>query len=364
MLRSDVYGKFPTKSVRTCFLVFVLFSTVLAENLRGELPSLTREQLADVIQVQENRIQAFQVKYRLTGGEYKETESGKRELVTDVIIDCEYAHDIGKGHKYLHEKWVKEDLEMKYAYDGKTGTKLWLKQPGDPGRMYGRIMPDPPEGLVDQAIWKPDAWSGYGFIEESDTLSSAIRNPRKVEVTTEELDGEELYRVTFVATGKKEKWVDPAGRTSWIDTSGTYVAWLSPQKSLQAVKIAELRGPGGDAISFCSASDFREISPGVWLPHRLEKSSIRRERGSLIEIDTTAINEKASVISRLEFTPGTYMKNERWGIEYRAGRGLSTVRLETVTKTLMVYLIFGMVLISGISILLYYKYRIRKKSSL
>jgi hypothetical protein len=363
MLRSDVYGKFPTKSLRTCFFVFVLFSTLLPGKPGGELPSLTREQLADVIQVQENRVQAFQVKYRLTGGEYKETESGKSELVTDVIIDCEYAHDIGNGHRYLHEKWVKEDLERKYAYDGRTGTDLSLKLPGDPGRMYGTIMSKVPEGLSDQAIWKPD-WSKYGFIEDSYTLSSAIRNARKVEVTTEGSNGEELYRVTFVATGKKGKWVDPAGRTSWIDTSGTYVAWLSPQKSFQAVKIAELRGPGGDAISFCNASDFREISPGVWLPHRLERSSVRMRRGRVIEVNTIEINEKASVVSRLEFPPGTYMKNERWGIEYQTGRGLSTVRLETVTKTLMVYLIFGMVLISGISILLYYKYRIRKKSSL
>jgi hypothetical protein len=364
MLRSDVYGKFQTKSVRTCFLVFVLFSTVLAENLRGELPSLTREQLADVIQVQENRIQAFQVKYRLTGGEYKETESGKRELVTDVIIDCEYAHDIGNGHRYLHEKWVKEDLERKYAYDGKTGTDLSLKLPGDPGRMYGTIMSKVPEGLSDQAIWKPE-WTTYGFIEESDTLSIAIRNARKVEVTTEDSDGEEVYRVTFNAIGgRKVKIVDPAGKTRWLDVGSTYVAWLSPHKGFLPVKIAKLRGPGGDITSTCSASDFREISRGTWLPYRLERSSVGRGRGRVIEVDTIAINEKASVVPRLEFPPGAYMKNERWGIEYQAGRGLSTVRLETVTKTLMVYLILGMLFISGISILLYYKYRIRKKTSL
>lgn len=360
MLRSDVYGKFLRKSVRTCFLVFVLFSTLLAGKPGGELPSLTREQLADLIQVQENRIQAFHVKYRLTHGDYSE----EGELVPNMIVNCEYAHDIGKGHKYLHAKWAKEDLESKYAYDGKKGTRLWLKQPGDPGHIYGRIMPNPPEDLVVQAIWKPDVWSAYGFIEESDTLSSAIRNARKVEVTTEESDGEELYRVTFVATGKKEKFVDRTGRTSWIDTGGTYVAWLSPHKNFRPVKIAELRAVGADVISLCTASDFRQVNPGVWLPYRLERSSVKRQSGRVIEVNAIAINEKASVVSRLEFPPGTYMKNERWGIEYRAGRGLWTVRLETVTKTLMVYLIFGMVLISGISILLYYKYRIRKKSSL
>lgn len=348
------------KSLRACFLISALFPMLLATKLRAELPSVTKEQLADLIKKEENRIQAFHIKYRLTGGEYSE----KGELVPDVIIDCEYAHDIGKGHRYLYEKWVNhssgENLERKYAYDGKTGTKLSLKLPGDPGHMYGRIMPKVPDMLNDQAIWKPDFWSGYGFIEESDTVSGAIRNASKVEVTTEESDGEELYKVTFVATGgKKIKFVDSAGKAKWIETGGTYVAWLSPQKSFRTVKIERLRGWGGDVISFSSASDFREISPGIWLPYSLQRSG--RSGGRTIKIDTIAINEKASVISRLEFPPGTYMKNEEWGIEYRAGRALLTLRLESVTKTLAVHLILGLIFISGISIFIYYKYPQRKK---
>lgn len=312
------------------FIICFLFAIPLAQSLMAELPDLTGEELVDLIQLQENRIQYFQVKYRLTGGEYSE----KGDLVPDVSIDCEYAHDIGKGHRYLHEKWVKEDLERKYAYDGKTGMDLSLKLPGDPGRMYGTIMPKASEVFSDQAIWKPD-WSEYGFIKESDTLSSTIRNARKVEVTTEESDGEELYRVTFVATGEKEKFVDPAGRTSWFDTGGTYVAWLSPHKSFRPVKIAELRGPGGDVISFCSASDFREISPGVWLPYRLERYSVRRRRGRVIEVNTIEINEKASVVFRLEFPLGTYVEDEVAGIEYRVGLSddfLDTTIEETVDK--------------------------------
>ncbi|MCK4821320.1 hypothetical protein KA005_36475, partial [bacterium] len=55
------------------------------------------------------------------------------------------------------------------------------------------------------------------------------------------------------------------------------------------------------------------------LPHRLEKLSIARRHGSLIEVETIAINEKASVVSRLEFPPGTYVDDEVAGIEYRVG---------------------------------------------
>ena len=56
------------------------------------------------------------------------------------------------------------------------------------------------------------------------------------------------------------------------------------------------------------------------------------------------------------------MKNEEWGIEYRAGRALLTLRLESVTKTLAVHLILGLIFISGISIFIYYKYPQRKKN--
>ena len=350
---------------RTYILISALLSMLFGTKLWAELPNLTQEQLADSIQKEEDLIQAFHVKYRLTQGEYSSEDN---ELIPDVIIDCEYAHDIGKGHRYLHEKWVnhssEEELERKYAYDGKKGTKLSLKLPGDPGHMYGRIMPKVPDMLDDQVIWKPDFWSGYGFIEGCGKLSYAIRNANIIEVTTEEYDGEELYKVSFqAATGEKIKFVHPTtGKTRWIDKSDSYIAWLSPNKAFRPVKIADLTGQGGVVKYLCIASDFREINQGVWLPFHLERSSIKRRRGRLIEIDTIAINDKVSVVSRLEFSPGTYMKNEKWGIEYRAGRGLITLRLESVTKALVAHLIIGLLLISGVSIFIYYKYSKRKKN--
>ena len=350
-------------SLRTFFLIFALLSMLFVTMLWAELPDITQEQLAESIKKEEDRIQAFHVKYRLTGGEYSETG----ELVPDVIIDCEYAHDIGKGHRYLHEKWVNhssgENLERKYAYDGKKGTRLSLKLPGDPGHTYGRIMPNPPQNLADQAIWKPDFWSGYGFIEGFGRLSNAIRNASFIEVTTGEIDGEELYKVNFqAATGKKIKFVDPTGKTRLFETSDSHFAWLSPQKSFRAVKIVELSGQGGEVRYLCRASNFREIHPKIWLPYRLERTSVKRQRGRLIEIDTIAINDKVSVVSRLEFPHGTYMKNEKWGIEYRVGGGILRLRLESVTKALAVHLILGLLLISGVSVFIYYKYRRRRNN--
>jgi hypothetical protein len=277
-----------------------------------------------------------------------------------VIIDCEYARDISKEHRFFHEKWVKEDLDREYAYNGKTGTTLTLKLPDEPGRMYGKIMPEIPEQFSDHAFWKPD-WSGYGFaLQGYDTLSSAIRNALKVEVITEKSNEDELYKVMFEladAKGEKIKFVDRYGATRWMPLSSTYVAWLSPQMGFQAVKIEALNGWHGDKTHYvCSATDFRKISPGIWFPYRIERYSPGRNRGSLIEIEDIAINEKASVVSRLEFPTGTHVEDEIAGIDYRVSGEPQSEQLDRPPKTFTLYIAIGLLLISGTSILVFYKY--------
>lgn len=340
------------KNLRICLVLCLLSLGSIAAGL----PDITVKELVDLIRLQENRIQSFQIKYRLNSGEYSE----KGELVPGVIIDCEYARDISKEHRFFHEKWVKEDLDRKYAYNGKTGTNLTLKLPDEPGRMYGKIMPEIPEQFSDRALWKPD-WSGYGFdLEGYDTLSSAIRNALKVEVIKEKSNGDELYKVMFEvaeATGEKIKFVDKDGATKWRPFGNTYVAWLSPQMGFQAVKIEALNGWHGEKTHYvCSATDFREISPGIWFPYRIERYGSRRNRGSLIEIEDIAINEKASVVSRLEFPTGTHVEDEIAGIDYRVTGDLKSEKLDRSPKTFTLYLTIGLLLISGTSILIFYKY--------
>lgn len=137
------------KSLTICMVL----CTLSLSNVVAGLPDGTQKELADLIQIQDDRVRAFQVKYRLTQGEY--TENG--ELVSDVMIDCEFGHDLAKGHRYLHEKWGNhssgDDLEREYTYHGKRGMSLTLKQPGDPGRTYGRIMPEQPKT-------SPHQWPG------------------------------------------------------------------------------------------------------------------------------------------------------------------------------------------------------------
>jgi len=342
------------KNLKICLVLCLLPLGSVAAGL----PDITREKLADLLQQQDNRLRAFRVKYRLTQGKYSETG----EFVPDVIIDCEFGHDIRKGHRYLHEKWVRnsreEELEREYAYDGKTGTKLSLKQPGSQGLMFGTVMAKVPEMLDDQAIWKPE-WAGYGLIREYGhyTLSSAIRNAKTVTVASEELDGKQVYKVDFVLTGEKDKFVDHTGKTRWFTKDGFFVAWIAPEKGCQPMKIESLNSKGGDVISSCSASDFRQGGPTLWFPYRLERSSANRGRGRVITVEDVSINNDTSVTSRLEFPPETVVTNEIWQARYRVGGGLWSVRLGGLPKTSTPYLVIGLLLMSGISLLIYGKCR-------
>ncbi len=289
------------KRIMMCLLLCIS----LPHTSRAELPGLTAQELADLIQQQESHIKAFQIKYRLTQGEYSEDGN----LVPDVIIDCEYAHNIARGQRYLHETWAKEDLERKYAYDGRIGTMLALKTPGAPERIEGTVMANVPRNLADQAIWKPE-WFTYAFIEESNILSDVIRKSDQVDIATQERQGE-VYKVTFTATGWNREEIDlPDGTTRWVDTGDTYAAWLAPRKGYLPVKIVQMRGPGGDVLYTCTASDFREITPGTWFPYRLERSRTGQQRTRIIDVNAVAVNNEASVISRLEFPPGTHTTYE------------------------------------------------------
>lgn len=274
-----------------------------------------------MVEHHENRIKSFQVKYRLTSGEYKDPNSDKKEIIPDVVIDMEYALDIKKGYKYLHEKWVNQpdgkELERKYAYDGQKGTRLVLKLPDDP-RMYGYITGNISDMFNDEAFWKPKC-STYGLLGACDSLSTAIKNDDKVEVTSEKYNNEQVYKVTFaIATGKRE-FTDPkTGKKFVFEIHDYYIAWLLPEKSFRPVKIARLRSNNGEETSACFASDFREVEKGIWLPFRLERPNTRRNRSRIIEVSSFKINENASVICRLEFPPGTYVEDEVAGLRYKA----------------------------------------------
>jgi hypothetical protein len=338
--------------------IYLVLCLLPLGSVAAGLPDITRENLVDLLRQQDKPLRAFQVKYRLAQGKYSETG----ELVPDVIIDCEFGHDIRKGHRYLHEKWVShssgEKLEREYAYDGRKGTKLSLKQPDSRGLMFGTVMAKVPEMLDDQAIWKPE-WAGYGFIREygHDTLSSAIRNAKTVTVASEELDGRQVYKVDFVLTGEKEKFVDRTGKTRWFTKDGTFAAWFSPEKGFRIVKISELIRGDSVVSGSCTASDFRQVGLGLWFPYRLERSSANRGRGRVITVEDVAINEDATVTSRLKFPPNTGVTNEIWQVKYQVGGGLWSVRVGGLPKTSTPYLVIGLLLISGISLLIYCKCR-------
>ena len=348
------------RSIRFYFSFILLFSCLLTGESFGELSTLDRESLVELLQKQEERIQSYQIKYKLSHGRY--SEDG--EFEADLNIECEYAHDIGKNHRYLHEKWLNQPIgkeqERKYAYDGRGGTELTIKLPDDPGRMYGRLLGQVPEILETHSIWQPELW-GYGFIAGCYSLSKTIKNSESIEITSETLNGKQVFRVSFVVIGEKMKVADPTGKMRKINKTDSYAVWLLPEKNFLPVKIERLRGEGGDAISACEASNFRQIVEGLWLPFVLERTS--RSGSRRIAIETIAINEKASVISRLDFPPGTIVTNETlWGIEYTARPSSNSWR--QWSKSVIVYFVLGFSLMLGASIFVYCKYVRRKRVKL
>jgi hypothetical protein len=276
----------------------------------GELSTLSKEDFVDLLQIQEAKVRAYSFDYRLSHGEYKET--GK--FVPSLQIDCEYSHNLDNGHSFLREIWLNKDLERLYAYNGKLGTKLTLKQPGDPTNKYGTIMSSAPQELIDQAIWKPGFFS-YGMIPRP-TLSKALRDAFDLNFDTVNLNKELVYRIDFRLKGKYIKNSAKKG----LREVDRYVVYISPSKGMRAIKIDQLSNGEGKVFSSCTVSQFREVLPGTWVPCHLERGTIFRTAKRLIDIDTIAINDDVSVHYLIKFPPGTYVKDEMTGNEYQVTR--------------------------------------------
>lgn len=285
----------------------------------AQLPDITKEDLVQKIRSEENKISAYNIKYKLSGS-FEPDEKDKEKLVPKVVIEFEYANNISKGHMYLHEKWLsmadKQELERKYAYDGRTGTRLTLKQPGDPNRMYGYITSTIPDAFNDEALWKP-ILSTYEYIGTNDSLSVAIEKDVNAKVVPDEFNGEQVYKVTFSVAQPDMEIINPqTGEKHIIKPRGNYAALLSPEKSFRPVKIAEFDAFHSE-VGVCLASDFREIMPGIWLPWKFERFS-REEQNPhyVINVDSITLNENANVISSIKFPENTRVRDERTGMRY------------------------------------------------
>jgi len=278
-----------------------------------------KDDLVKNIRLHENKISAFYMKYKLSGS-FKPDELDKEKFVPHLIIEFEYARYITKGYWYLHEKWVTltkgQEYERKYAHDGKTGTRLVLKLPDDPNRMYGYITNKMPDIYNNEASWKPKL-STYEFIDTNDSLSAIIEKDSNAEVTIGEFNDEQVYKVSFSIPYDIEFTNPQTGKKQTIEARDKYAAWLSPKKSYLPVKISRLLGEEVEGTSFCLASDFREIEPGIWLPWHIERYRRAEQRPYyVIDVNSIALNEKATVISRLKFPDGTRVRDEISGIRY------------------------------------------------
>ena len=300
---------------------YCVLLTCFAGRIIAELPVIDRSDLVSLVQTHENKIQSYQVKYLLQYGEL----TSENKFKADVNIECEYAYDMGKELHYLHQKWLEhssgDEMESKYAFDGKTGMVLNLKVPGTPNEMHGAIINKKPQEIAAQNAGRP-LWNSCGYFSRynSNTLSDAIKMGKNVKIDAAD---DHTYKVSFSLTGEKASTKNPrTGKTIHYTKDGHFIVWLSEQYGFMPVNIAKFNGPvdhGGKIKEHTELSDFREIEDGVWLPHKIEMRTMVGQRGSSMAIKDVVINENAKVVSKLQFPPKTYVKDEVLGIEYQVG---------------------------------------------
>ncbi|MCK5097350.1 MAG: hypothetical protein KAR45_04565 [Desulfobacteraceae bacterium] len=285
------------------------------------LPDIDMSELVSLVEIQENKIQSYQVKYLLQNGKLTD----ENELEVDLSIECEYGYDMSQGHHYLHHKWLNlingEEVESKFSFDGKTGMLLNLKMPGSPGNTFGRIASNAPTEIANQTSSMP-LWNNCGYFlhYNSSTLSEALKMAKNVKIETDEGN---TYKVIFSLTGEKDSFKHPeTGKTITFTKDGNFVVWLSERYGFMPLNIAKLNGPldrGGKISEHTELSDFREIADGLWLPHKIDMKTVAGTLGSSMTIKDVLLNEDAKVISKLQFPPKTYVKDEVLGIEYQVG---------------------------------------------
>ncbi len=271
--------------------------------------NLSTHEMSDLIELRDNKLLRYQVAYQthIHGDEDAQ-----------IRKECEYAHDLGQSHKYLHENWIEPDdgTNTKYAFNGDIGTTLILDQPDSGGDMWGDIVQGIPEFFTDARI--PD-WSGFGYLQEYgfETLSNALRNAKDANIQKDTYGEEDVYRITFTLTGEKDQ-IEVEGKVMEFTRDGSFVAYVSPSKQFATVKIDLLRGPGSDdVIDSRVGTEFEEISPGLWLPKRIDSKYVTITVKDLKS--DVVLGDEAKVISKIDFPSETYVEDQIAGVEYRVG---------------------------------------------
>jgi len=290
--------------------------------------NFSKQEMSDLIELRDNKLLRYQVAYQTHIHRHEDAQIRK---------ECEYAHDLGQSHKYLHENWIEPDdgINAKYAFSGDIGTTLILDQPDSRGRMWGTIVQGIPEYFAEARI--PD-WSGFRYLQEYgfETLSNALRNAKDVNIQKDTYGEEDAYRINFTLTGEKDQ-IEVEGKVMEFTRDGSFVAYVSPSKQFATVKIDLLRGPGSDdVIDSRVGTEFEEVSPGFWLPKRIDYKYVTITVKDLKS--DVVLGDEAKVISKLDFPSKTYVEDKIAGLKYQVALSdeviLSDVKEGVETQTI------------------------------
>ena len=119
--------------MRRKFMSILLLTFIFGSCYINAYANFSKQEMSDLIELRDNKLLRYQVAYQTHIHRHEDAQIRK---------ECEYAHDLGQSHKYLHENWIEPDdgINAKYAFSGDIGTTLILDQPDSRGRMWGGML--------------------------------------------------------------------------------------------------------------------------------------------------------------------------------------------------------------------------------
>jgi hypothetical protein len=324
-------------------MIGILFSITAALHFLAappakELPPLNRQGLITLIESGQGRIrQARAVFFIRYGSVAPSGDPATAPFVPDpsgYLEAAESAFDTGSRSVFLHHERPlpgKDDvLTDEFLYDGKTGWHL------------GQLIANPKIWVAEITIgWPREMGPDRGTVLRADeitchpilaeSLAAVIRRAHEIDIAPDAVRGHPAYKVTMSVLTDA---LDNKGRTTPGKKLSRHRVWLAPDRGMLPLRVEALplvvgskpgtSMPDDEGRVFFEPSDFRQIGPDVWWPYKVRKCLLPlNARPIVVEMtfETVAINEKASVPTRLDFPVGTHVTDLVKGLKYVQAAG-------------------------------------------
>jgi hypothetical protein len=291
--------------------------------------------------------QSVKINYQLYTPEFLKFTESVLKLPVKEDPDSHVTHietwmDLESGRQFLKSNDLQDGVPVfwEMQFDGKEVKTLETikakdgKPAGDqkpnigatkvrPKRdVLGRITTTLPGKLAFSEDWRPEDVTYLPFMGRS--LLYAVKHAHKLRVTSGTLDDRPVIVATLL--GGLDQPMVYQGLAFVAQPMRLYRYWLSPEKGMMPVRIDALhyRNEDLDGVPYRVQipSDFRELEPGKWFPHKTRVYQIATNAAPKVAeatIEFVAINQNAPSPKPLEFPASAFVTDEVRGVQYVAG---------------------------------------------